>query len=248
MRRKRGWMPLRVKEIFEETHDTKTLYLEDAEEGGRAFDYYAGQYLTFRFDTLAAKPLVRSYTLSSSPNQKNDVAFTVKKVPDGIVSHWLCDEIKVGDILKARGPIGRFCYEPDRDHAHLFMVAAGSGVTPFVSIMREYATKLGEPNCPKELTLLVSYRSAGDLILWHELKALSKMAHCRVVITLSREKSEEYYHGRINETLLAEVIAQQYHKTTFMTCGPQPMMDMLMAHVAENGVAKEHAKQESFES
>ena len=52
---KRGWMNLRVHEIFEETHDTKTFIFQDAEEGGRPYDFVAGQYLTFRYDTVAEK-------------------------------------------------------------------------------------------------------------------------------------------------------------------------------------------------
>ena len=66
-RRKKGWMNLKVSKIVSETHDTKTFYLEDADDGGLVFDYIAGQYLTFRFDTLSEKPIVRSYTMSSSP-------------------------------------------------------------------------------------------------------------------------------------------------------------------------------------
>src|SRR4051794_38726778 len=77
---KRGWMNLRVDRIVDETWDTRTFYLVDADEGGRAFDYTAGQYLTFRFDEVAEKPIVRSYTMSSSPNQDGFSAFTVKRV------------------------------------------------------------------------------------------------------------------------------------------------------------------------
>ena len=74
---KRGWMNLRVDRVVHDTHDTDTFILVDADEGGRAFDYIAGQYLTFRFDDIEAKPIVRSYTMSSSPNQPGFAAFTV---------------------------------------------------------------------------------------------------------------------------------------------------------------------------
>src|SRR5690606_8692796 len=69
---KRGWMNLKVTRIVDETHDTKTFYMEDADEGGRPFDFIAGQYLTFRFDAITEKPLVRSYTMSGSPCQTNE--------------------------------------------------------------------------------------------------------------------------------------------------------------------------------
>src|SRR4051812_11512541 len=109
---KRGWMNMRVDKIIDDTHDTKTFILVDADEGGRPFDYIAGQYLTFRFDQIADKPIVRSYTMSSSPNQQGYSSFTVKRVESGVISNWLCNHIKVGDVLRGRGPIGRFCFDP----------------------------------------------------------------------------------------------------------------------------------------
>ena len=77
-------MNLKVSKIVEETHDSRTFF-EDAEEGGRQFDYTAGQYLTFRFDDISTKPVVRSYTMSSSPIEKENIAVTVKEVENGFV-------------------------------------------------------------------------------------------------------------------------------------------------------------------
>ena len=73
-------MPLKITRRIEECRDTVTLVFEDADEGGRVFDFLAGQYLTFRFDTLAAKPVVRSYTMSGSPSEKDAAYVTVKAV------------------------------------------------------------------------------------------------------------------------------------------------------------------------
>src|SRR5690606_3090039 len=119
MRRKRGWMNMRVERVIKETHDTDTFVLVDADDGGRVFDYLAGQYLTFRFDDITEKPIVRSYTMSSSPLQPDFSAFTVKRVEGGVVSNWLCDHVKAGSILRARGPIGRFCFDHAKDKKHL---------------------------------------------------------------------------------------------------------------------------------
>jgi len=169
-KRKRGWMGLRVSQLVSDTHDTVRIHLEDAEDGGRQFDYHAGQYLTFRFDNLSEKPVVRSYTLSSSPDQTKDIAFTVKEVSDGFVSKHLVRDLKVGDTLKARGPIGKFCFDDDIHLTNRFMIAAGSGVTPFLSMIRSavargFAGKIG---------LLVAYKSDQDLIGWDELTAWQK--------------------------------------------------------------------------
>lgn len=247
---KRGWMNLLVTRVIHETPDTDTFIMVDAEENKRAFDYIAGQYLTFRFDAVSDKPVVRSYTMSSSPCQADHVAFTVKRVDKGLISNWLCDNIRAGSILRARGPIGRFCYDPAHDKRHLFMIAAGSGVTPFVSIMREHANSLGKKGSPDKMTLLVSYRSTKDLICWEDLNALRTVPGCRVIVTLSREHAEKegFLHGRINEAILSDTISGDYANITFMSCGPQEMMDLGRAHALSKGVPPEHFKTESFES
>lgn len=247
---KRGWMNLRVERILEETHDTKTFVLVDAEEGGRPFDYYAGQYLTFRFDTIGEKPLVRSYTMSSSPCEAGYSAFSVKKVEGGVVSNWLCDKVREGDVLRARGPIGKFGYDPTEDRPHLFMVGAGSGVTPFVSLLREYCKRLGQPGCPRQMTLLVSYRSTDDLICWPALTDAAKLPEVRVITTLSRENlpDQGFWHGRIDQALLEKAVGDSHTDATFMTCGPDAMMHMVKAVLTAKGVPDQHVKLESFAS
>ena len=249
-RRKKGWMNLRVSDVIRETHDTDTFVLVDADDGGRAFDYIAGQYLTFRFDGVSDKPLVRSYTMSSSPCQLNYSAVTVKRVDKGLISNWLCDHVKVGTVLRARGPIGRFVYESDKDQPHLFMVAAGSGVTPFISILREYAQRLGQADAPQRMTLLVSYRSKADLICWHDLVSIRNLPGIQVFVTLSRENlpEEGFWHGRIDDAMLNKAIAGDYHNCTFMSCGPQAIMDLVDAHCKAHGVVSGQVKTESFES
>lgn len=247
-RLKRGWMPLKVTEVITENHDTRTLIMVNEEEGCRAFDYTAGQYLTFRFDDLAPKPIVRSYTMSSSPCQEGYIAVTVKEIEDGFVSKHLCTNVKKGDILKARGPIGAFCYDGSKDHKNLTMVAAGSGVTPFVSILREYAPLLGSEHAPEKMRLLVSFRSTNDLICWKDLESLGKHPNIEIVTTLSREDRRDsgFLYGRIDNSMLAEVIGDQCDDTTFMTCGPDVIMDMTVNYVMSKGVKPEHMKQESF--
>ncbi len=245
---KRGWMNLLVKEVVHDTHDTDTFILVDADEGGRPFDYVAGQYLTFRFDDIEAKPLVRSYTMSSSPCQPAYSAFTVKRVEGGKISNWLCDTVKAGTVLRARGPIGKFVFEPEKDSSHLFMVAGGSGVTPFVSIMREYVNRLGQAGAPGKVSLLVSYRSREDLICWPDLLEIKKVPGAQVYTTLSRENVPDFWHGRISDEMLGKAIGGAYQDMTFMTCGPQAIMDQTVAHLKAKGVDDLRIKTESFES
>lgn len=247
---KRGWMNLRVEKIVHETPDTDTFFLVDADEGGRAFDYIAGQYLTFRFDNVESKPLVRSYTMSSSPCQLDNCAVTVKRVDGGKISNWLCDKVKVDDVLRARGPIGKFVYDSSTDQKHLVMVAGGSGVTPFVSILREYADKLGQSGAPHKMTLLVSHRSKSDIICATDLAPLTQVAGIRIITTLSREdlSAEGFWHGRIDDAKLAQALGGTYGSATYMTCGPKAIMDQTVTHLKKMGVGDQDIKLESFES
>ena len=246
---KRGWMGLKVSAITQENHNTRTIWFEDAQEGGRCFDYVAGQYLTFRFDDIADKPVVRSYTMSSWPDLPDRIGVTVKEVDQGFVSRHLCREVEVGDTLRARGPIGKFCYHPDADEAHLVMIAAGSGVTPFVSIMGQESTYLDQPQHPTRLSLLVGFRSQQDLICWDTLQRLNDCPGIDVVTYLSREDATGagFRHGRLDVDALSELCGGNFAGKTYMTCGPNAMMDGMSAFLLEKGVHAERIKTESFD-
>jgi ring-1,2-phenylacetyl-CoA epoxidase subunit PaaE len=241
-------MQLKISDITQETWDTKTFHFLDAEDDSIPFDYIAGQYLTFRYDNISDKPLVRSYTMSSAPKHDKTIDVTVKKVEGGIVSNWMCDELKKGDVLRARGPIGKFCYDPAIDKPHLVMVAAGSGVTPFVSILKDYAKTLGQEGSPKRMTLLVAYRSTQDLIAGEQLKRLSAIEGIKVIVTLTREQAPDasYVTGRPDKAMLEAYLGSDLSESTFMTCGPESMMQMVVDYLKENNVSSEQIKLESF--
>ncbi len=264
---KRGWMGLRIDKIRDETPDTKTFIFVDPDTGGRAFDYRPGQYLTFRYDSIAAKPIVRSYTMSSAPVDGDFAAVTVKRVEGGVVSNWMCDALKVGDVLRARGPIGKFVYEPQHDESKLVFVAAGSGVTPFLSIMKEYsehsinrATADDQSSKkPAELVLLVSFRTPADIICAADLEDLARRPGVRVQITLSRVPDNDpaalqhpafgqIWKGRITSDQMAAVCKDDFSATTFFTCGPEDLMQSVAAFLREQGVAEKNIKLESFAS
>lgn len=238
-----------VRDVITETHDTKTLIFEDQEEGGRPFDYVPGQYLTFRFDDLSEKPVVRSYTMSSAPGDGNFSAVTVKEVENGFISSYLCRDVKPGHVLRARGPIGKFCYEPAKDHKTLSMVAAGSGVTPFISIMKGHKETLGQEGSPDKMNLLVSYRTKNDLICMKEINELREVSGIRIEISLTREPSpgEGFLEGRISSEMLNQVFGD-YQGQTFMTCGPEEMMQLVKKQVLDHQVPPEHMKMESFDN
>ncbi|MBC7659040.1 MAG: hypothetical protein H7249_04965 [Chitinophagaceae bacterium] len=247
-RRKKGWMNLEVTRIVDETWDTKTFYLEDAVDKGCPFDYIAGQYLTLRFNDITERPVARSYTMSSSPSQAGFSALTIKRVEGGLVSNWMCDQLKVGDTVKALGPIGKFCFDPVKFRPHLVMLGAGSGVTPFVSMAREYADRLGTPGAPEKMTLLVAYRSKLDLICWDDLVVLNKVPGVSIITTLTREdaRSEGFLHGRPDDAMFRELLKVTYGTSSYMTCGPEAMMNQFVDFLKAENIAPEDIHLESF--
>jgi ferredoxin-NADP reductase len=240
-------MDLRVVATREDNHLTRTLFLEDAHEGGRVFDYLAGQYLTFRFDTISPKPIARSYSLSSAPREPNQIALTVKQIPNGIASKYLCSQVQEGDILRARGPMGNFCYHQSKDHPHLVMIAAGSGVTPFLSIMKENI--LGTAVTP--MSLIVGYPSEEESICLHDLRQWSLLPSIKIGVSFSKKNSPSKHHetvfqGRIDGATIHQFLGGEYQNKTYMICGPTSFMDLITHHLTDQGVLTEAIKVESF--
>lgn len=241
-RRKRGWINFEVLEVHQENSETVTLSLIDQEERNVPFDYIAGQYITLRFDSLSEKPVVRSYTMSSAPSVDPSVLLTVKKIDGGLVSTHLCEGVRKGDVLKARGPIGKFCLEKETSCKDVVFIAAGSGVTPFVSMMKEYAQK-----DEVSLSLLVSFKTPEDRICGVELDHFQGLSNLRVQETFTRKvETAEQWKGRIDEEKLNSFCESVYLEKTFFICGPDIMMDNVSKFLLQQGVGPENVRTESF--
>ena len=159
---------LTVRSVTPETADTSTIEFEVPEELQDIFEYTQGQYITIRWRT-AGRELRRSYSMSSSPLEKR-LAVTVKKVPGGQMSTYLHDEVKAGDTLYVAPPAGRFFHKlnPDKRRTY-YLFAAGSGITPLLSILR--TTLESEPM--SAIFLLYGSRDEESIIFRDELDRLS---------------------------------------------------------------------------
>ena len=127
------YYPLSVKRVIRETADSCSLVLEIPVALRCRFTYKAGQFLTFRIP-VAGQPLLRCYSMSSSPDTDPDLKVTVKRIVEGRVSNWINDQVREGDVLPATAPAGRFCL---RDRATpIIAFSGGSGITPVISIIK----------------------------------------------------------------------------------------------------------------
>ena len=128
----KGTATLRVADIIKETSDTNTFRLVGKED--TLFSYKPGQFVTISVE-IEGKTVKRSYSISSSPSRPHTLELTVKRVPGGLVSNWLADNLALGDELGIRGPAGKFsCFNyPSR---RMLCIAGGSGITPIMSMCR----------------------------------------------------------------------------------------------------------------
>lgn len=125
-------MTLLLATIVQETHDTKTLRFLVPRE--RRLQAKPGQFLTFQW-IVEGRRVMRSYPVSSSPARVAFVEITPKRVENGCVSTFLHEQAKAGLTVEATGPYGQFCFD-ETLHRNVVLIAAGSGITPMISILR----------------------------------------------------------------------------------------------------------------
>src|SRR5262245_48442505 len=125
-----AYHPLFVADVVDETADARSFVLEIPPALAETFRYRAGQFCTFRAG-IGGATVVRSYSMSSSPDTGDPFTVTVKRVAGGTMSNWLNDSLRAGDAIEATIPAGRFVL---RDAAApIVAFAGGSGITPILS-------------------------------------------------------------------------------------------------------------------
>src|SRR6266496_771425 len=155
-----------VGRIFQETSDVKTLRLMNPLGGPLPFTYLPGQFITVALapDNQLVK---RSYTIASSPTQHDYVEITVKHENEGIVSGFLHNHVKEGDLLDFSGPSGFFTFT-GRECKCILLIAGGVGITPLMSVLR-YLT---DRSWPGDVFLLYCIKTPRDIIFREELDYL----------------------------------------------------------------------------
>jgi ferredoxin-NADP reductase len=197
----------------EETPRVRTLELEVPDWSG----HRAGQHLDVRLTAEDGYQAQRSYSIASAPG--DPLAITVERLEDGEVSPYLVDELREGDVIEVRGPIGGY-FVWDGDEAEpVLLVAGGSGVVPLRAMARHHAL-IGSDT---PMRLLYSSRSWDDVIYRDELGAVG----IEVVHTLTREQPPGWsgYARRIDDELLREVAFAASDEPRVYVCGSTRFVD-----------------------
>ncbi|HEY1587377.1 MAG TPA: FAD-binding oxidoreductase [Polyangia bacterium] len=199
----------RVVEVVVETRDTRTFVLEP---NRRWRGHRAGQHTMVEVERDGAR-VRRFYSLSSAPGGRR-MSITVKRVPDGRVSSFLHESLRVGDIVRLSPAAGDFVL-PDDHRPELLFVSGGSGITPVMSILRD----LDRRDAVEDVVFVHYARSRRDVIFGVELERLAlRHPGLRVFLCLDDD------HGGFDEARLAAAVPDFAGRATFL-CGPAGLME-----------------------
>ena len=231
------WQVATVDEVREETASVRTIALSVPDWAG----HMAGQHLDVRLTAEDGYTAERSYSIASAPGEP--LAITVERLDDGEVSPYLTGELRAGDEIEIRGPIGGyFVWTGDNAATPLLLVAGGSGVVPFRSMLR-HRHNLGSE---APIRLLYSARSLPDVIYRGELEHADDGV--AVIYTLTRRQPPGWtgHAGRVDRRLLAEAAWPAERDPLTFVCGPTPFVEAVASGLTELGYPARRIKTERY--
>lgn len=227
---------LTVSGVIKETDDAHSLVFEIPDAIRDQFDYKPGQFVTLRIPSKRTGSVARCYSLASSPFTDERPKVTVKRTVDGYGSNWVCDNVKVGDTLEVLPPSGVFT--PKDFDGDLLLFAAGSGITPVMSILKS-ALARGRG----KVVLVYANRDEKSIIFADDLAGLADEHSSRFSVIHWLESVQ----GRPDAVQLAALAAPFVQFESFM-CGPAPFMAVAHDALARLGVPRARIHAEVFNS
>ena len=231
---------LKVQDVFEFDRNNKTIRL--ASTSGYLPPFLAGQYIALLLEVDGVRTS-RPYSISSPPNQSGYYDLTVRRVEGGLVSNYLLDQVKQGDRLDSTGPAGHFYYNPLYQDPNLVCLAGGSGITPFMSMIREVV----ECGLDRNIILFYGTRNMGEPVFHQELEDIARR-HANIAYHPVLENPPDGYSGLtgfITKDLIKRIVGELGDKTFFI-CGPQGMYDFCLPQLDELGVPKKKVRREVY--
>ena len=241
--------PLKVTDVRPETTDCVSVALEVPADLAETFRFAAGQYLTFR-KHIGDSEIRRSYSICASPKE-GELRVAIKKVEKGVFSGYAHETLKKGDVLDVMPPMGKFTPRPsEATHKEYIAFAAGSGITPIMSIMKTVLED--EPN--SSFTLIYGNRNRNTIIFREAIEGLKNkyMQRLRVYHVLSREYMDvDLFNGRIDANKCAAFCDSLIDIKTVdeaFICGPEDMILSVKDKLIELGMPSSQVHIELFTS
>ncbi len=232
--RDHGFHPLRVSRVIAETSDAVSIALEIPPQLQGIFRYRAGQFVTFRL-TIDGQQVLRSYSMSSSPDVDSEFVVTVKRVPGGAVSTVLTESLEPGQPLESTRPAGVFTLNEDQT-GDIVAFAGGSGITPVFALLKSALTTTS-----RRVRLLYANRDAASVIFREALATLVERHGDRLDVA---------HHIDTDRGFVDAAEVSQYATSgpdcEYYICGPGPFMDLVETTLHDQGVGAERIHIERF--
>ncbi len=237
---------LSIKDIQRETDKCVTINFDVPNELKEKFKFKAGQYLTLK-TLINGEEVRRDYSICSSPKE-HELKVAVKEVEKGSFSKFANRMLKANDILDVAPPRGRFIFEPNHAKKRTIVAfAAGSGITPIMSIAKTILTQ--EP----ESTFMLIYgnKTPKDTIFFNEILDLhhNYLDRFNLQLVFSQSDEENALFGRIEKSTVNFIVKNKYKHIdidSFYICGPEKMISTVQEVLTENGVNKDSIHFELF--
>ena len=238
--RRLAWRIAEVVETRPETPRTKSIALGVPDWKG----HRAGQHVDVRLTAEDGYQAQRSYSIASAP-ENGRVRLLVERLDDGEVSPYLADELRAGDGLELRGPIGGWFAWDAREGGPLLLVAGGSGIAPFMAMIRHRMASGSDA----PVNLLYSSRSYEEVIFRQELERLAQEdGTLQVTHTLTRSRPPGWtgYDRRIDAEMLREIAPSPEGQPLAFVCGPTPLVERVATELVGLGHDPARVKTERF--
>jgi len=233
-------MMLRVSRIMEETPAAKTFRL--VREDGMLPPFQAGQYISL-FLEISGIRTSRPFSISSPPNRTAYYDITVRRVENGLVSNYLLDSVKKNHILESSGPCGTFVYNPIIHDKTVVYIAGGSGITPFMSMIRDITDR----GLDRKVYLFYGNSKLTDIIFHDELTRLANDFSDFFYIPVIEKASDNYTGvcGLISGQILKQTLKDLSDKSFFL-CGPKGLYDFCLPQLDHLDIPARKIRQEVY--
>ena len=213
-----AWLTATLQDVVDETPRVRTLTFHvDGWNGHRA-----GQHLDVRLTAEDGYQAQRTYSIASAPEEAL-VRISVERVEDGEVSPYLAGELAPGDQLEIRGPVGGHFTWSANEPGPLLLIGGGAGLVPLMSMLRHRAARAAAV----QVHVLVSARTADDVLYRDELDTLEPREGLRVERTFTRELPPGWtgWSRRVDAAMLADISPGP--RAQCFVCGPTPFVELV---------------------
>jgi ferredoxin-NADP reductase len=235
------WLLASAAEFHDETAGVRTITFDVP--GWRG--HLAGQHVDIRLTAEDGFVAQRSYSVASRAGSDSRIQLTVERIADGEISPFLLDELRIGDTIELRGPIGGYFNWSPANTSPLMLVAGGSGIVPLMSMLRTRAAAFSRV----PTRLLYSSRSENHIIYRGELRQLQDASDALgVTHALTREVRADWAgeRGRIGRSMLMQHGFAPHEQPDVFVCGPTPFVDVIADHLVAIGHRESKIKTERF--